>query len=312
MFRSLSRPRRLALEALESRRQMAGVVELALEGGNWTFTGDGSANGVEIELVAQGEYFVRGTYQGGAPTTIKIAGFDNLAATEFHVFSDLASVTANLGGAADRLRIVGRGPGSDALSVGSLVANLSDGDDTLELKYVSATGITADLGAGNDKLSMIGVTTNSWGWYYAAFTSILAGSGKDRVEIEESRLGRTRIDTGADGDEVLLDGVTGTRTFDIFTGSGDDVVAIVGSQFSSRLILDTGADDDQAAMFAVSADEIYVDMGDGNDLLYLVANEARAAKLLGGTGKDVLDFDPFINIDNEFETLGVDGFETQQ
>jgi hypothetical protein len=311
MFRSLSQ-RRMALEVLESRKQMAGVVELALDGGNWTFTGDGSANGVEIELVAQGEYFVRGTSQGGAPTTIKIAGFDNLAATEFHIFSELNSATANLGGAGDRLRIVGRGPGSDALRVGSLVANLSDGDDTLELKYVSATGITVDLGAGSDKLSMIGVTTNSWGWYYAAFTSILAGSGKDRVEIEESRLGPTRIDTGADGDELLLDGVTGTRTFEIFTGSGDDVVAIVGSSFSSRLTLDTGADDDQAAMFAVSADEIYADMGDGDDYLYLVANSAQAAKLLGGAGKDILDFDPFLNVDNEFETLGTDGFEILQ
>jgi hypothetical protein len=62
----------------------------------------------------------------------------------------------------------------------------------------------------------------------------------------------------------------------------------------------------------VSADEIYADMGDGDDYLYLVANSAQAAKLLGGAGKDILDFDPFLNVDNEFETLGTDGFEILQ
>ena len=69
MFRAPSPfQRRLAVESLESRRQMAGMVELALDGGNWTFTGDAAANGIEIEFVTQGEYFVRGTQQGGQAT----------------------------------------------------------------------------------------------------------------------------------------------------------------------------------------------------------------------------------------------------
>jgi hypothetical protein len=311
MFRTPSPfARRLALESLESRLQMAGMVELALDGGNWTFTGDGAANGIEIELVAQGEYFVRGLNQGGEATKIKIAGFDNLVATEFHVFSDLTYLTANLNAGDDRLRIVGRGPGNDALRIGnSLVANLADGDDTVELKYVSLPNFSLDLGAGNDEVRMFGISSlYYWGWYNA-FRSITTGTGKDRVEIEDSRFRSIRIDTGADADAVLLEEVTATVA-DVLTGAGEDELAIVGGEFASRLSIDTGADRDQAALFAVSADEIYAQMGDGDDTLNLIANSARAAKFLGGGGKDVLNFDPFIGINNEFETLGTDGFET--
>ena len=161
---------------------------------------------------------------------------------------------------------------------------------------------------------MIGLTTAWWGgWYYSATgASILGGTGKDRIEIEGSKLGRTWIDAGADNDAVLLQEVTAMRSLDVLTGAGNDELAIIGGEFKSRLKIDTGAGNDQAALFAVSADEIFADMGDGDDYLYLVANEARSAKLLGGSGKDTLDFDPFIGINNEFEQLGTDGFETVQ
>ena len=312
MFRAPSTvQRRLAVESLESRRQMAGMVELALDGGNWTFTGDAAANGIEIELVTQGEYYVRGLNQGGEATKIKIAGFDNLVATEFHVYSDLANLTANLNGGNDRLRIVGRGPGSDALRIGSLVVNTADGDDTLELKYVGMSGLSVDLGAGQDKLSVYGASMSYWPIWWYSLPSITTGAGKDLVEIEASQFRRLRIDTGADGDAVVLEAVTASL-LEVFTGTGKDELAIVGGEFAYRLSIDTGADNDQAVLFAVTADEIYADMGDGDDTLYLVANSAKSAKLLGGNGKDVLDFDPFIGVNNEFETLGTDGFETVQ
>src|SRR4029453_11850885 len=309
MFRAPSRfARRLALESLESRLQMAGMGELALDGGNWTFTGDGAANGIEIELVAQGEYFVRGLNQGGEVTKIKIAGFSDLVGTEFHVFSNLANVTANLNAGDDRLRMVGRGPGSDLLRLTTLAANTADGDDTLELKYVSLLGFSLDLGAGHDKLTMYGVSSLYW-YGLAYLRSITTGAGKDSVEIEDSRFRSLRIHTGGDNDAVLLEEVTAPLA-EVFTGAGNDDLAIIGGEFTSRLTIDTGADHDEAALFAVRGDEIYGQMGDGDDYLYLVANEARAVKLMGGNGKDVLDFDPFIGINNDFETLGTDGFET--
>lgn len=309
MFPTPSRvARRLALESLESRLQMAGMVELSLDGGNWTFTGDGAANGIEIELVAQGEYMVRGLNQGGEVTKIKIAGFSDLVGTEFHVFSNLANVTANLNAGDDRLRMVGRGPGSDLLRLTTLAANTADGEDSLELKYVSLLGFSLDLGAGNDELTMYGAS--SFYWYGPAYSRLITtGAGKDSVEIEDSRFRSLRIDTGADNDAVLLEEVTAPLA-EVFTGAGDDQLAIVGGEFASRLSIDTGADHDEAALFAVSADEIYAQMGDGDDTLNLIANSARAAKFLGGGGKDVLNFDPFIGVNNEFETLGTDGFET--
>lgn len=312
MFRAPSPfARRLALESLESRRQLAGMVELALDGGNWTFIGDGAANGIEVELVAQGEYLVRGTYQGGDVTKIKIAGFDNLIATEFHVFAPLNNLTANLAGGNDYLRLVGRGPFSESLRISnSLIANLADGDDEVELKYVLLPNMTLDLGAGHDELSMLGVSTQFyWPGWNSPIPSISTGTGKDDVQIEDSRFRRLRIDTGADNDAVLLDEVN-SPVMDIVTGAGDDQLAIVGGEYSSRLSIDTGADHDQAALFAVTADELYAQMGDGDDALNLIAITATSAKLLGGQGKDVLDFDAFIGVDNEFETLGTDGFET--
>ena len=312
MFRAPSPfARRLALESLESRRQLAGMVELALDGGNWTFTGDGAANGIEVELVAQGEYLVRGTYQGGDVTKIKIAGFDDLVDTEFHVFSNLANLAANMNGGDDHLRLVGRGLGSEALRMSTLAVNAAEGDDTLELKYVSTSRLAADLGAGHDELTMYGVSMLIWGWPTPGFgtPSITTGAGKDRVEITDSRFRSLRIDAGADSDEVLLQEVDAIW-MEILTGAGDDQLAIVGGEFTSRLTIDTGADHDQAALFAVTADELYAQMGDGDDALNLIAITATSAKLLGGQGKDVLDFDSFIGVDNEFETLGTDGFET--
>ena len=235
-------------------------------------------------------------------------------ATEFHVYSELTNLTANLNGGNDRLRIVGRGPGSDALRISSnLAVNLSDGDDALELKYVTMPRLAADLGAGHDQVTMYGVNMQYWYWlgWNSPVPSIITGAGKDRVEIEDSRFRSLRIDTGADGDAVVLEEVTASL-LEVFTGAGKDELAVVGGEFAYRLSIDTGADDDQAALFAVSADEIYTDMGDGDDTLYLVANSAKSAKLLGGNGKDVLDFDPFIGVNNEFVTLGTDGFETVQ
>jgi hypothetical protein len=289
---------------------MAGVVELALNGGNWTFTGDGAANGIEVELVAQGEYFVRGTNQGGEPTKIKITGTANLVATEFHVFSALGHLTANLASGNDFLRLVGRGSGNDALRISSLTANLADGDDEVQLKYVSLPGFSLEFGVGNDELSMVEVTAMYW-YDLHPIRSIKTGAGKDRVEIEDSRFRTILIDTGADADAVLLEELN-SNLVEVSTGAGEDEVAVIGGEFFGKVSIDTGADHDEAALFAVSADEIYANMGDGDDFLYLVANEARAAKLLGGNGKDVLDFDPFIGINNEFETLGTDGFETMQ
>jgi hypothetical protein len=313
MSRSPSRfRRRLAIENLESRQQLAGMVELALDGTTWTLTGDAAANGIEIEQQAPGDFLIKGTYQGGEITKIKLAGFDNFVDTTFRVLGEVSNLNVNLGGASDRLRIVGRGPGIDALRVNSMLnINTADGDDEVEMKYAVVRNLLMDLGAGNDKASMYGIELPPWGGWYYSFPSIVTGAGKDRVEVEGSQFRFLRVDTGADNDAVVVQEVTAT-SMQILTGAGQDELAVVGSEFASRLTIDTGADNDQAALFAVSADEIFAQMGDGDDYLYLVANEARAAKLLGGNGKDVLDFDPFIGINNEFEQLGIDGFETIQ
>jgi hypothetical protein len=313
MFRSPSSfRRRLSLETLESRKQLAGVVELALDGDDWTFTGDEQANAIEIELVALGEYMIRGVTHGGDATKIVVAG-ENLAGTEIHVVGSLTNLTANLGGGDDLLRIVGQGTGSNALRINNRISvNSADGDDELELKYVTTRTISTDLGGGNDQLSMIGVANITWPhWYGLGMPTIATGAGKDRVEILESQFRSIRLDTGADADVVFLEKVT-AAAMEILTGAGKDELAVVGAEFSGRLSIDTGADSDQAVLFAVSADEIYAQMGDGDDSLDMVANKARAAKLLGSSGYDVLDFEPFINIDNEFEQLGTDGFETIQ
>jgi hypothetical protein len=145
------------------------------------------------------------------------------------------------------------------LGVRSIRATMNDGDDVLALGGVKLKGpVRADLGAGNDTLSLYHVVAGRLlvrggdGDDTITVTAasdlggggLVADEGANHVAITDSYVrGPMRIVTGSGDDlvEIHRNGFTSTALLSVLTGFGDDVVDYLANTFQCPVETLTGA-----------------------------------------------------------------------
>jgi hypothetical protein len=293
--------RSFEFQRLEDRMLMAGNVVAAVNKGTLTLTGDNFDNGIVVTSGPQiGQIYISPV--AGSNTTIN-------------------------------------GQTSPVLLSGvskDLVANMNGGNDVLEVLDtggipISLPGkINVNMGAGNDYFYAYNArTTDS--------VSINAGTGSDAVILERVKIGNQNVNhnhndlsiTGQGGtDTFYIDNTTVARnlTIDDHKATGDDTVALLNSSVGGNVSVQTGnaddfvsgdhlsvggqmkvstnSGDDHVYLYYSNIDKLMVQLGDGDDELYLRNDSAKSTDFDGGKGFDWLD-----QANNSFGQLKDKNFE---
>ncbi|HVK11120.1 MAG TPA: hypothetical protein VM597_20290, partial [Gemmataceae bacterium] len=213
--------RRLALSPLEARDNPAGSVAATFSGGVLTLTGDAFANAVQISAVPD-----------GSGADVVLTGLDDTAIDGPTEFEGVRSIRANLKGGADA---VSADPGAAFVLRGSLMLDLGDGDNTVDLQpadQLALGGLTVRAADGADTVKLVGPeggmnrtigaldlsygpgnsTTDLAGVHIVGRLAVAAGEGDDALTTEDVRVGRPGPGPGNQIGSVQVNGGKGALT----------------------------------------------------------------------------------------------------
>ena len=303
MFGKSSRRNRLtssvceSMESLEVRRVPVGNITAALQNGVLTITGDNAANDVEL----QGNLSNRVTIAGFNQTIVNgVAPVNGKSVVGFAGVTDVVIVTKD---GNDKIVVKGN---PDPVRFRDVTIDSGAGDDIVEIRNVIATDdINVTTQNGKDRVTLVVVNVGGVG----------VDSNQNDININTARTGGS----APDNDTVQFVDVSVKRDVSIQTGADVDVVQLfdprILNPFLARfaqptdiaddLTIDTGDAGDRVTLNLVNvADEINIELRDGNDTLSVVKTTANEFNADGGSGQDTL----FL-LDNLFANFDEDSFE---
>ncbi len=253
--RRLRSARQLSAETLETRRLLAGDVEIFARRGDLFVTGDRADNSVEIRVESSGDVVAEGldgtTVNGSQGPVVILEG---------GVVPD--DMRVRLGSGDDTLLIDGLEISDD------LIVNGGDGDDSIGLLRTTvgddaaiyglsgALNFSLDLSTVNDDLRVVG------------------SRGDDVIVFDESTVGDdTNVLTSSGDDTVIVRNSVHQDNVYLNTGRGDDFVAVVGSEIGDDVFAILGGGDDSLVIEDSSlGDRVIALGGSGSDSLALVGD----------------------------------------
>ena len=267
-----------AVESLESRRLLTGIVTLDASDLDIRLTGDGNGNHVTVGTNTIGNIVVSGLFG----TQIRFNG--NLSTSR--------TVSTNV-----------------PFLIQNLDVNLRGGDDSITISEVAPDDFyvlktTVKLGAGDDNFTGSGIE-------FAGSFSLNGGSGTDgALFFDSNTFGATniqceniginggflgirndgaKIQTGGGDNVVYINNATVQTQLQIRTGAGDDEVTLKDSIFDGTLQINTGGGHDVVEFDdGVANPPVTIQFGGGNDLLRYLATSVFSSILTanGGGGVD--------------------------
>jgi hypothetical protein len=341
--------RTLRFQPLEDRQLLSGNsvanVSVTLKNGSLTITGDNNSTGIEIEQVGAGQYKILNT--DGTTTinkqstpqiftgvtgdfTIDLKGGNDVVDFENATYGQPVTLPGNL---------TMKDVGNDVVYIDNVNVHgnvsISGGSRSRVISFdgsTSAGGVSVNLGSGGTVLNLIDATIGS-----SAFNSgkndctIKMSGGNNIVDSFNAKIERDLSANigGNNGDSSIfeVDGVTVGRNASVQMGNGTDHISLNNFNVSQSLQIKTGSGNDIVALGgidnsvigtvsppkAVIADQIYVDLGKGNDTLKFGGNNgirgggviANSATYLGNSGVDSVFNDTY----GPLSTNGFSGFE---
>jgi hypothetical protein len=303
--RKFNQGRTLSFQQLEDRTLMTGNVAANVSLNSLTITGDSNANNIQIEQTSANQFTVIGL--GG--TTIN----GKTQQTFTNVTKDLK---IDLKGGDDNLLI-----GSDAgvpptVTIGrDLSVTLGDGNDYADLNVKVKGNMNVDAGANDDNVLFdYAIVGNPGGLQNA---TVDMGSGDDTLDAVQLNVAHDftiKTASSSAGLNLYVDSYTSPNIvghdFNIQTGDGADNLAVYSTNVGNKLNVTTAGGADFAAIAAINADQIFADMGAGDDYLYLSgSNTARVATFQGNLGNDKVEMDS--TAPSTFQSASYSGFETK-
>lgn len=187
-----------------------------------------------------------------------------------------------------------------------------DGDDEVT-GALAQSGLSADLGAGADRLDLdssgdsdiqvIGATgADVLSLSHDGFTALSDPEAPGTFEVA----GQIALEGGAGADEITVQAF-GFVAIEIDGGDDDDLIEVEatgdgaaaypltqGQVASSALIVSAGAGDDTVVLEARDVADVQVDLGSGRDLLRITGDGASGARITTGEGADIITPEPLI------------------
>lgn len=277
---------RLGFESLEGRLLMAGNVTASVVGGDLILTGDSQDNSAQIVQVMQGGQPIAGSYFVFGSNGTTISGGQSFT----NVNDD---IKINMHGGSDRI-VLGNGSNNANFIVpDDLEIDMGDGDDTVVLNRISVRDdatIRTGVGADNVNISasiggLAGVNSGDNN------LTIDTGNNADAVFMQNTFVRRNlTINTGTDNsvDSVSLFRMNIGDDAIINTGDGADNVMLFRVVVTDDLILNTQGGADFVSIDQCQVDELFADLGGGNDRLELTNTVGRRKVLQGGFGVDTI------------------------
>ncbi|MCB9949471.1 MAG: VWA domain-containing protein [Planctomycetaceae bacterium] len=259
-----------AVERFEDRTLLSGNVEAFFNGTQLTLIGDAAANELDVHIGVNGAF----TVTGANGTTVN--GQMQFGASS----SMLGSIVANLREGDDVLNIVGQGANTTRLG-GLGWFQMGEGNDTFRVSDLSMWyGITALGHDGNDVLqvSNVGLGTSFFD----------GGGGNDAVELAQvnARLGVT-VRGGAGDDQLSVDQSVVGRWLNLSGDNGADAFRVTGSQVGGHFGIWGGSQNDTVLVQDSNLKFQLTVVGDGgDDAVQVVNNDIRSFLLLTGDGGD--------------------------
>jgi hypothetical protein len=324
----INNSRKLSFQPLEDRQLMAANVTGAVSNHSLTLTGDSSSDLIEITQVANNQFKVSGDngtlINGKASQT-----FNNVTGNISVVFkSGFNAVTVGQENFPN--------PETYTTLPGSLNVAFGNGVGSFSAFYTSIGGNLTIAGGHNDYISLInsGVgRANVNGGNHDC--NITLGNGSNTVKMQYTTVERDLLihDIGSSStDDIDLWGGNVGRNATLQTGVGNDMVQFNEMYIGKALNIQTGAGNDEVVLgefldtihydptdngvmpntqWGVHADNIYADLGAGNDTLR-TARVDGLASYNGNTGTDNLFHDDGTHYGVPFDGTGfeyVDGIK---
>jgi hypothetical protein len=192
------------------------------------------------------------------------------------------------------LTLPGDGNDSVALAKVTVLTALPEGlptDGQEEIGEYESGDVTVYTGNGADAVSFVSVTTDSFVAIYT--TDEGSNDGNDTVAISNSTFNRLGVveSLGSISIPQIDSGLY------IATGAGIDAVTIAKVNVTGRASIFTEDGTDRVAISLLHADQIYVDLGNGNrDTLTITNSAAEEALFFGGLGSG----DTLVRANNTF------------
>jgi len=299
----------LAFEQLEKRELMAGNVTASVQGPMLFILGDDAANGVIVTYNAgTKKYQVTGKDAGGSPTTIN--GLNTAQAGNVVEFGGVKTVAVYLQGGDDEFAVgspqavdtviakwlsIYTGDGNDKVTLGT-AGNDPGGSAPITTSLRTGTGVTIDLGSGNDELSLaqtdIGLSLNvaaGDGDDDVNFATEFTPTGGTAAELFPVRVrGHAKIVLGGGADELDMKNVVvdGDLRITDFGGAAD--IALHNMTVRRHVDIDTGNDADHIAIDMVHAGQLSIDTNGAVDDVDVTKSRFKNVNIKLGGARDTM------------------------
>jgi hypothetical protein len=298
------------MERLEERQMLAGDVRAMLSDGDLVISGDNSANRISVESAGEGRIVVRGF-------GTRINGVFNAA----RIFSNVTGdISVQLSGGDDLLRItnvitpadvlVSGGDGNDEIITGrdktsgdarfagspsgplyvqgALRLYGGNGHDLVFQSDAHIDGLgVAKLGSGDDTLFTQRPAGSGQNVDYGGNLSILPEGGDDVIDLLGMDLaGYLTINDSAGSLYLYARAMDVHGNFRITSAGMADSIDVSATNVRGQFSLASGAGNDRVRISAI-ANQLSVNLGDGNDGFELVSSNIKSSTVFGGAGDDV-------------------------
>ena len=235
--------RKFAMESLESRRMMAGVVTAWVDA-NMVLHLQGDAKDNRVAIVYEGgKYTVKPT-----DNTVVVDKVTGAVRTQFSPFT---RIVAQMGAGNDQVEIGRRGSPILNNTFASISIDVGTGpsNNVYFSTGVSVTGNLTITGQGSSVVYVEGAA-NGATKTVGGQTTIHLGDGQNRIGLK-GEYGSVDIATGSGSDDVGLGGFAThsqtpyynnfrARTLTVFTGGGNDTLRLYNGEVADRLFADMG------------------------------------------------------------------------
>jgi hypothetical protein len=265
------------LEPLLTIQPVYGRLTASLSNGSLTVTGDANNHGLLIEQLGNNKFKLTGKdYINGVPTTVN--------GQQSVVFSGVnKDFIFQLGSSIDGVVFQGKDANHPLKVARDVIFSGGGGNDGLHLRNVNVgrdvqISLTGTYTSSTIKQSTIGRNL-----------SLLGGSGAETIVLEKTEI-KQNLNASTNGGNDYFDmyqsSVKGSAS--VLSGDGEDSVYLTASTVKKDLTVNSGAGKDRVRLSTTQADQYFVDLGDGDDDLYLTQIKGKQATLNGAGGTDSL------------------------